>query len=528
MSFPVGLAEEKPSVFTTETLANDLEKSGATQDDKPINHVKVDEKISWWTSLRQNPKAFGWCCYMLFTCIMWGYDGLASAIVLSIPKFREDYGRLWHGQYVVSANWQLAFTAASMIGLMLGGICSGLSMKHVGQRWAMAVGYVFTTAGVFLQWYSPGHLAMLFGGKLLTGIPLGVFLTTAPVYCSEVAPPSLRGAMIAAVNWSIVIGQLLSYGVMRQTQSRDDSMSYRIMFAVQWGFAGVGAALLPFCPESPMRLLARHKLEDAKTSIARLYNSDVVDSKVAEIQALLAHEAGLAANAGTWLDCFKGTNRLRTLIACSVFFLQANSGVSWVVGYMGYFMQLGGMKPKTSFDLNVGVTGLMAVGCMCGWVFVEKIGRRLTILIGLIACTVCLLVIGILTQFIDHGSTIVYTQVGFMAVWGFMYQASIGGVGYTLISEVPASSVRSQTQGLATATNGLFSSVWSFALPYMINPDEANMGGNVAFLFFGCLVVGDIFVYFAYPETKGRSFEEIDELFNRGVRPRDFAKTKLN
>lgn len=89
-----------------------------------------------------------------------------------------------------------------------------------------------------------------------------------------------------------------------------------------------------------------------------------------------------------------------------------------------------------------------------------------------------------------------------MAIWGFMIQASIGAAGYTLISEVPTSTVRSQTQSLATATNGIFNSVWSFATPYMINPDQANMGGKVAFIFFGCWVVGDVFVYFACPEMK--------------------------
>lgn len=112
-----------------------------------------------------------------------------------------------------------------------------------------------------------------------------------------------------------------------------------------------------------------------------------------------------------------------------------------------------------------------------------------------------------LSQFIDKASAIVNTQVAFMAVWGFIYQGSIGAMGYTLVSEVPAMNVRAQTQSLATATNGLFNSVWSFALPYMINPDEANMGGKVAFLFFGCLVVGDLFVYFAYPETKVSLFK---------------------
>ena len=96
----------------------------------------------------------------------------------------------------------------------------------------------------------------------------------------------------------------------------------------------------------------------------------------------------------------------------------------------------------------------------------------------------------------------VLTQVAFMAIWAFTYQGSIGAVGYTMIAEVPTSSLRGVTQSLATMTNGASNAIWSFALPYMINPNEANMGGKVAFIFFALLVLADIFVYFYYPETK--------------------------
>lgn len=122
--------DEKSVIRQAESVTPDLEKDGPSKNDQ--RHIKVDEKIPWRQSIRQNPKAIAWCCYMLFTCIMWGYDGLASAIVLSIPRFRQDYGHLWNGQYVVPAGWQLAFTAASMIGIMLGGIGTGIAMKHVG------------------------------------------------------------------------------------------------------------------------------------------------------------------------------------------------------------------------------------------------------------------------------------------------------------------------------------------------------------------------------------------------------------
>lgn len=105
---------------------------------------------------------------------------------------------------------------------------------------------------------------MLLGGKILTGIPLGIFVMVAPVYCSEVAPARLRGPMIAAANWSQVIGKLIGYGVMRETRAVDSNMSYRIMFAVHWGFAVVGLVVLRFLPESPYMMLTQSNISAAK------------------------------------------------------------------------------------------------------------------------------------------------------------------------------------------------------------------------------------------------------------------------
>ena len=126
-----------------------------------------------------------------------------------------------------------------------------------------------------MQWFSsPGDLPMLFGGKILTGIPLGVFITIAPTYCAEIAPFALRGAVTAAVNWSIVFGQCLAYVVMRQTQYFTNANSYRILFAVQWIFAGMALLALPFFPESPYHLVAQGRIEKARVNTRRLHNGD--------------------------------------------------------------------------------------------------------------------------------------------------------------------------------------------------------------------------------------------------------------
>jgi hypothetical protein len=154
------------------------------------------------------------------------------------------------------------------------------------------------------------------------------------------------------------------------------------MYAVQWGFAGVAMAIMPFWPESPFRLASRGKLDAAKKSITKLYPNIDADVKLQEIQDALNTDAEASAQSGSFKDCFNSKNRLRTLIACSVFFIQANSGVGWVVGYMGYFLQLSGMQGAAVFDTTVGIAGLMAVGNMCSWISVEKLGRRNTILYG--------------------------------------------------------------------------------------------------------------------------------------------------
>jgi hypothetical protein len=215
-------------------------------------------------------------------------------------------------------------------------------------------------------------------------MPLGVFLTVAPLYCSEIAPTATRGAITAGVSFCISLGQLLAYGVMRETQTIMGPNSYRIMFAVQWGFSVILLLLLPFLPESPIRLLARGKVDSAKNSIRRLYPVDEegVQAQIDAIQATIAGDSEAAAHAGSYKDCFTGTNLLRTLSAMGIFFTQHWSGVAWIIGYMGYFMQLGGLEGTTVFNLTVVIAGIMGLGNLAGLIMLQIFGRRPTITNG--------------------------------------------------------------------------------------------------------------------------------------------------
>lgn len=205
-------------------------------------------------------------------------------------------------------------------------------------------------------------------------------------------------------------------------------------------------------------------------------------------------------------------------------------------------MQLGGLSTAKAFDASVGMSGVMVVGNLFGAFLVERFGRRDTALWGTGTLCISLFVIGIAACI--KSSSAIWAQVGFMGIWSFgklltfsfpdnnthkpiVYQATIGSVAWPIISENTSSSLRVQSQALATMTNGLSACIWGFALPYAINPDQGNLGGKIAFVFGSVLVFAVAYIWCQIPETKGRTYIEIDELWERGVPAWKWRKTEL-
>lgn len=75
--------------------------------------------------------------------------------------------------------------------------------------------------------------------------------------------------------------------------------------------------------------------------------------------------------------------------------------------------------------------------------------------------------------------------------------------------------------------NGLSSCIWSFALPYAINPDQGNLQGKIAFVFGAVMAASSVMIFFFIPETKGRTYIQMDELWARGIPARKWAKTEI-
>lgn len=119
---------------------------------------------------------------------------------------------------------------------------------------------------------------------------------------------------------------------------------------------------------------------------------------------------------------------------------------------------------------------------------------------------------------------VIWSQAALLDIWTFLYDLTIGPICYVLIGEVSSTRLRGKTIALSTANKAIFGIVMSVSMPYMMNADHANWRGKAGFLFGGVNTIMTFWCFFRIPETKGRTFTELDQLFERGVPARDFKK----
>jgi MFS transporter, SP family, general alpha glucoside:H+ symporter len=149
-------------------------------------------------------------------------------------------------------------------------------------------------------------------------------------------------------------------------------------------------------------------------------------------------------------------------------------------------------------------------------------GRRTLFIWGLVALTFLQLLIGVLDCVPGRPSSVIWAEASLMLVWNFFYDISVGPICFVLLSECSATRVRSKTIATATAAQALLGIVMTVAIPYMINPAEANMQGKLGFFFGGLASLCLVWSYFRVPETSGRTYDELDLLFDWNIPARKF------
>ncbi|KAK3337564.1 putative maltose permease [Cercophora scortea] len=483
--------------------------------------VKFEHSLTFFQACKLYPSAIGWSAFVSLGVIMLAFDPQLLGNLYAMPQFQQDFGYLYDGQYIISAPWQTGLSMGNPVGQVVGALIAGYPMERFGRKWTFGACVTLTAALVFIQFFARS-LTVLLVGELLGGLVLGCYAVIAPAYSSEVCPMAIRGIVTSYVNLCFVIGQLLGNSVCAGTQNLNDHWAYSIPFALQWFWCLIIIPGMFWVPESPWWLVRRGRLDEAEGVLRRLASKKVdVGQTLAVIVETDRLEQELEMGSTYW-DCFKGVNLRRTEISVGVYCTQVLSGI-YLINYGTYFFTLAGLNTDEAFNMGIGFLAVGFLGTICSWPLIVRYGRRTIYNSGLFLLVFLQLIIGILDCIPGRPTNVIWAESSLMLIWNFFYDLSIGPVCFVIISEASATRVRGKSIALATAAQGALGCVMTVAIPYMINPDQANMQGKLGFFFGGLASLCFVWAYFRVPETKGRTFDELDILFERHVPTRQFG-----
>lgn len=491
----------------------------------------MEHGLSTWDSVKTYRKAVGWSAFISLSIVMCGYDQAIIGNFYALPAFRQRYGSIVPSDpasgFQISAAWQVGLGMGSPAGQVIGGFGIGWFLDRFGRRYTFAACLVLTSAFIFMAFFS-NSLGVLTAAEMLSGVIWGAYSVIGPTYAAEVLPVNLRGYLTGYVNLCYVMGQFVAQGVTTGLDTRLDQWAYRIPFAIQWMWPVIMLSGVYWCPESPWWLVRKGRIAQAERSLHRLIirHTDKLDISNTLAMMIKTDKYEQEVDTGSsYLDAFRGVSLRRTEICIMVYITQVFCGIQST-----YFFQQLGLDTQQSFDMGVGVTGIGFVGTCLTAIPLLYIGRRPIFVYGVGIMCVFNWIIG----FLDFAPAYA-TNSGFGWAQGviellitFVYQFTVGPLTFVILSEIPSTKLRSKTIAIGTCAYATFLVAQTAWTPYLINPAAANAGGKIGLLYGGLTLLVFVWCLFRLPESKGRTYEELDRMFEMRLKSKEFATYVFN
>lgn len=453
--------------------------------------------------------------------MLFGYDiGATSGALLSMTSSTLS-GTVW---YDLSTTQTGLVVSLSLAGALLG---SGLALvvgDSLGRRKELILGGLLYMLGAGLVSQSPATdvhgLLIVQVGRLLYGLGIGFSMHAAPAYIAETSPPLVRGVLISTKEAFIVGGILLGYLMSYLEVSTLGGWRYIYGAAMPLGLVLVLG--MAFLPESPRWLALRNRKEDAVDSLRRIKNEDYIQMEESEAVALLQEEVELMmkfsedespmdGQQGSLL--FQERYRRPLLVGLSLMLFQQITGQPSVLYYAAKIFQDAGFASADSATGISVILGLFKLG-MTGVAVatVDSWGRRPLLLLGVSGIVGSLFVLGIIQtgELSLDPSIDTWANVAALLVYVGAYQVSFGPISWLIVGEVFPLSIRGQALALATLTNFASNFLVSLFIPSL---QESLGPAGLYFSFAGIGLIALYVIYSIVPETKGKSLEEIEEMW---------------
>lgn len=448
--------------------------------------------------------------------LLFGYDtavisGAISAIDVNFihPRHLDETAALsLSGFAVASALW----------GCVIGGLLAGKIGDRFGRRAGMQLAaLLFLISAIGSAWPEIGFAPVGEMGadalwpfmcyRILGGIGIGLSSMLSPLYIAEISPPAERGRMVTYQQLAIVGGIVLVYFVNWSIAGQGDeswlhSTGWRWMLASEAIPAAAFFVLLFFVPESPRWLVMKQREAEAKVVLQRLTNE-------AEAQTVLTEIKGSLQVSNDRLFAFGG---MVIVVGLLLSIFQQTVGINAVLYYAPQMFQNMGASTDSALLQTLIVGSANAVFTLVAMFTVDRWGRKPLLILGAVMMAVSMLALGGLF----HSQQLGLLSLLMVIVYIAGFALSWGPIVWVMLAEIFPNAIKGKAMSLAVAVQWIANLIvsWSFKVIDGNSALNAIFHHGFAYYVYGVMsILAAVFVYRYVPETKGRSLEQIQALW---------------
>ena len=394
---------------------------------------------------------------------------------------------------------------AVMLGGILSSLTAGVLCDGIGRK-RMIIG----SAGMFLLaipivCLSINCFPVLFAGRILQGMSAGYMAVVMPMYLAETLPPDIRGRGTGVFQFFLGLGLVVAagagclianhYGAADAKGITSDAMMVAWRANFWWTMVPVAALLLGgfFLKESPVWL-------------ARKQGKDTFAGEKAA--------AGVAASRGGSL--LQRRYVVPFLLAVLVLTLNKTMGMSSFTSYLVTILQESGFEGMFANWGQFAVKLTNMVVTIAAAALVDKKGRIWLLKVGTGGMTLGLMAIGGVFLAIEHFGVQANNFTGLITMCSFLFMQTFYALGpgicvWLVLSELMPSRIRANGMAFALLMNQFV----AWGLASTLHPWKEAWGWSSMFFFFAVNGLLYFFVVHFIPETKGRSLDELEHLFDK-------------
>ncbi|XP_019602223.1 solute carrier family 2, facilitated glucose transporter member 5 [Rhinolophus sinicus] len=473
----------------------------------PQAATKKEGKLTLVLALATLIAAFG-------SSFQYGYN--VAAINSPSELMREFYNETYYDRtsdylsdFSLTLLWSVSVSMFPFGGL-IGSLMVGILVNKLGRKGTLLLNNVFSIVPAILMGSSAvaKSFEMIILSRLLVGICAGLSSNVVPMYLGELAPKNLRGALGVVPQLFITVGILVA-----QIFGLRSLLATEGGWPILLGVTGIPAALqlllLPFFPESPRYLLVQKKdPAAAKNALRRLRGWDDVDAEIEEIQQ--EDEAERAAGFISVVKLF----RMRALRwqVISVIVLMAGqqlSGVNAIYYYADQIYLSAGVNTNDVQYVTAGTGTVNVVITFVAVFVVELLGRRVLLLLGFSVCftACCVLTAALALQ--DTISWMPYLSITCVVAYVIGHALGPSPIPALLITEVFLQSSRSSAFMVGGSVHWLSNFTVGLIFPFI----QVGLGAYSFIIFAIICLLTTIYTFLVVPETKAKTFMEINQIF---------------